>query len=106
VRIKAETVDQIVGFVFGDRRRMRGLGWVASIGVHPDFRRRGIARMLLDACEVGLATPKLRLVLKPSNTAAKTLYMNAGYEEIDIWRRYYANGEDGLVMEKNSNNRN
>lgn len=102
VRIKAETADQTIGFVFGDRRRMRGLGWVASIGVHPEYRHQGIARELLTACEQGLATPKLRLVLRPSNTAARTLYVNAGYKEIDLWRRYYANGEDGLVMEKNS----
>lgn len=94
--------DQLVGFVIGDRRRRRGTGWIASIGVHPDYRRRGIGRILLEACEQELATPKYRLVLRPSNLGAKNLYQNAGYREVDLWRKYYADREDGLVMEKNS----
>jgi ribosomal-protein-alanine N-acetyltransferase len=102
VRIKAELADQLVGFVIGDRRRRKGTGWVASIGVHPEYRRRGFGKILLEACEQELATPKIRLVLRPSNLSAKYLYSNAGYREVDLWRRYYANGEDGLVMEKNS----
>jgi ribosomal protein S18 acetylase RimI-like enzyme len=102
VRIKAELGDQLVGFVIGDRRRRKGMGWIASIGVHPDHRRRGIGKILLEVCEQELATPKIRLILRPSNTAAKYLYSKAGYREVDLWRRYYANGEDGLVMEKYS----
>jgi ribosomal-protein-alanine N-acetyltransferase len=76
---------------------------VASIGVHPEYRRKGIGKLLLDACEEELAMPKIRLVLRPSNKAAMHLYGGAGYNEVDSWRKYYANGEDGLIMEKNNN---
>jgi ribosomal-protein-alanine N-acetyltransferase len=94
-----------VGFVIGDRRRRKGTGWVASIGVHPDYRGKGIGKILLAACEDELATSRFRLVLRPSNTAAKYMYLHAGYREVDLWRRYYSNGEDGLIMEKNSSMR-
>ena len=100
VRIKAELEDRIVGFIIGDRRRRDRAGWVASIGVHPEHRGQGIGRLLLVACEEQLATSKVRLVLRPSNSEAKFLYLSSGYKEVDLWQRYYANGEDGLVMEK------
>lgn len=100
VRIKAELEDRIVGFVVGDRRERGRVGWVASIGVCPEHRGQGIGKILLAACEEELATSKVRLVLRPSNSEAKFLYLSFGYKEVDLWQRYYANGEDGLVMEK------
>lgn len=42
----------------------------------------------------------VRLTLRRSNLAAKNLYLAAGYAEVDIWLKYYSNGEDGIVMEK------
>jgi ribosomal protein S18 acetylase RimI-like enzyme len=76
------------------------VGWIATLCVHPDFRRRGYARELLRVCEQGLAMSSVRLTLRRSNLAAKNLYLAAGYAEVDIWLKYYSNGEDGIVMEK------
>jgi ribosomal protein S18 acetylase RimI-like enzyme len=28
------------------------------------------------------------------------LYEKEGYKTIDIWKEYYSDGEDGIVMEK------
>jgi ribosomal-protein-alanine N-acetyltransferase len=100
VRLKAVIGEEVVGFVFGDRRRRLKVGWIASIGVHPDMRRKGIGYLLLEACEKELGTPRVRLALRPSNLGAKQLYLKAGYIEVDQWDRYYANGEDAIIMEK------
>jgi ribosomal-protein-alanine N-acetyltransferase len=100
VRIKATLGDQVVGFVFGDKRRWEKVGWIASIGVHPEKRREGIGSLLLEACETEIGTPRIRLALRPSNLVAKQLYLKAGYVDVDHWKRYYANGEDALIMEK------
>jgi ribosomal protein S18 acetylase RimI-like enzyme len=100
VRLKAVVDDHDVGFIFGDRRRGKNLGWIASIGVHPDYRRRGIARGLLAACEKELGMPKIRLTLRHTNEAALHLYQQAGYVKIDMWKRYYRREEDAVVMEK------
>jgi ribosomal-protein-alanine N-acetyltransferase len=100
VRLKAEQEERLVGFAIGDRRARSDLGWVASIGVHPDYRRRGLGRRLLAACEQGLETHRVRLSLRKTNTAAKELYLQAGYARVDIWPKYYRDGEDAIVMER------
>jgi ribosomal-protein-alanine N-acetyltransferase len=100
IRLKAELNGQAVGFAIGDRRSGHELGWVASLAVHPGHRRRGIARLLLAACEEALATRRIRLTLRTSNEAALALYRGAGYQQVDVWRKYYRDGEDGLVMER------
>jgi len=100
VRLKALVGEATVGFIVGDRRRSEGLGWIATLGVHPRYRRRGIGAMLLDRCEIDLGVPRVRLTLRPSNLGARRLYDLAGYQQIDLWQRYYRNGEDGVVMEK------
>ncbi len=100
VRIKAELGEQMVGFAIGDRRLVSSeLGWVASIGVDPDYRRRGIGRSLLRECESLLGTRRIRLSLRKSNQAALALYRSSGYVQVDLWRKYYRDGEDALVME-------
>jgi ribosomal-protein-alanine N-acetyltransferase len=99
VRLKAEAEGELIGFVIGDRRR-GGVGWIASLGVHPAHRRRGLATRLLKACERGLRSERVRLTLRPSNQAALALYRAAGYQQVEVWPRYYRDGEDGLVMEK------
>jgi len=100
VRLVAERDRQIVGFVVGDRRHRQGVGWIATIGVHPEYRGQRIGEALLVACERELAMPRVRLSLRVSNTAALNLYRRQGYAEVDRWPRYYRGGEDALVMEK------
>lgn len=100
IRLKAVVDGRMVGFVAGDPRQSRGFSWIATIGVLPEFRRRGIARDLLRACEHKLLTPRIRLCVRPENQAAIRLYEQEGYRQIDIWRKYYKDGSDALVMEK------
>ncbi len=100
IRLKSELEGHMVGFAIGDRRGRSDLGWVASIGVHPDYRRKGFGRQLLAACEQGLETHRVRLSLRKSNEAALELYLQAGYSHVDLWPKYYRDGEDALVMER------
>jgi ribosomal-protein-alanine N-acetyltransferase len=100
VRVMAELDGRAVGYAIGDRRSGNELGWVASLGVHPEYRRRGIGRQLLEACEQALGTRRVRLTLRTTNAAALALYRGAGYEQVDVWNRYYRDGEDGIVMER------
>lgn len=99
IRLKAVTGDDVLGYVIGDRRSSR-VGWIASIGVRARARRHGVGRQLLLAAEQALGTPVVRLTLRPSNQAALGLYQQLGYYQVDIWTRYYRDGEDGLVMER------
>lgn len=100
VRLKAVKDNQMVGFIAGDPRPSQGFSWIATIGVLPSYQRKGIGRSLLHACEAKLKTPRLRLSVRASNQAAITLYEREGYRTMDVWKAYYADGENAIVMEK------
>lgn len=100
IKLKAVENGEMIGFVAGDPRRSEGASWIATIGVDPRYQRRGIGRALLHACEARTNLPRMRLTVRMSNQGAISLYEKEGYRSVDIWKRYYNDGEDGLVMEK------
>ena len=100
VRLKAVEAGEMLGFVAGDPRAADNVAWIATIGVTPAHRRRGIGRSLLRACEAKLKTPRLRLSVRASNDGAIRLYEREGYERLEVWQSYYNDGEAAVVMEK------
>ena len=100
VRLKAVEAGEMIGFVAGDTRHSNGVAWISTIGVDPRFQRRGIGRALLAACEARINLPTVKLSVRMSNNGAIALYEREGYRTTEVWRGYYSDGEDGLVMEK------
>jgi ribosomal protein S18 acetylase RimI-like enzyme len=100
VRLKAVEDGQMIGFVAGDQRPADNLAWIATIGVLPEYQRRGIGRALLQACEAKLPQPRIRLCVRASNAGAVEMYRREGYLALDTWKKYYDDGENALVMEK------
>ena len=100
VRLKATVGEVMAGFVAGDIRRPERVGWITTIGVLPEYQRRGIARALLISCESEMDQPHVRLSVRRSNLPAINLYMKEGYRQTGVWPGYYPGGEDALVFEK------
>lgn len=100
VRLKAAVDGKMAGFIAGDPQPREKLGWISTLGVFPQFRRKGIAESLLARCETELDFPRIRLSVRRSNEPALRLYRKAGYQMVDVWRKYYHDGEDALVLEK------
>lgn len=100
VRLKASVEGKMAGFIVGDPNSRDGIGWIATLGVLPQYRRMGIAAALLAECEQELRTPTLRLSVRRSNEPALNLYKRFGYQMVDVWRNYYRSGEDAFVLEK------
>jgi len=100
IRLKAVVKDQMVGFIAADIHQGESIAWIATVGVLPEHRRRGIGSTLLMECEERLKMPRLRLSVRRSNSAAVRLYERLNYHQIDIWAGYYQDGEDALVLEK------
>lgn len=99
-RWKAELNGKLVGFIAADIRRRQQVAWIATIAVHPDFRGRGIGGRLMHVAEQRAGLPRMRLSVRASNRSAQKLYQGRGYEQIDVWPKYYSGEEDAIVMEK------
>jgi ribosomal-protein-alanine N-acetyltransferase len=100
VRLKAVEAGAMIGFAAGDPHPSEGFSWIATIGVVPEFRRRGVGRELLRACEARLTPPLLKLSVRISNEGAIRLYQQEGYAQTEIWHNYYKDGEAAIVMTK------
>jgi [ribosomal protein S18]-alanine N-acetyltransferase len=75
---------------------------VLNLATHPDHRRRGYARELLERVIAATPSPAvklLRLEVRRSNVAAIRLYRRLGFTVVGARPRYYAvDGEDALLM--------
>jgi len=100
IRLKAMVDGKMVGFIAGDIRSAEKVSWIATVGVLPEYRGRGIGRRLIEACEAQLPTPMVRLCVRASNDTAIELYKRLGYHGVGSWPNYYQDGEEAIVMEK------
>jgi ribosomal-protein-alanine N-acetyltransferase len=80
-----------------------GESQVAELAVHPDFRRRGLARRLVrevleDARARGAAV--VTLEVREGNAAARRLYESFGFSTTGRRKKYYEDREDALLMQK------
>jgi len=74
---------------------------IATVASHPDWRGCGLGQWLmlalLDTAVVrGAVTSTLEV--RAGNLPAKRLYEKLGYEVAGVRKRYYRDGEDGLIM--------
>lgn len=74
---------------------------IATIASHPDYRGCGLGQWLLvalldKALERGAEVATLEV--RTSNLAAHALYDKLGFEVAGVRRKYYRDGEDGVIM--------
>ena len=73
------------------------------VGVHSDFQRQGLARMLIQA---GIAwagergAQRIFLEVSALNTPARALYLSCGFEPCGLRKGYYSPGVDALLLAK------
>lgn len=79
-------------------------GQIINLAVHPDARRRGVGRTLMEAAQTyakerGIVF--LSLEVRESNIAARSLYSSLGWEEQGIRKGFYSHPvENACVMTK------
>jgi ribosomal-protein-alanine N-acetyltransferase len=101
----AECDCAVVGFVVGglEDTGENIYGHLCNLGVSPRYRRRGIAKLLVNRVEhqfaLELATG-VQLEVRVSNITAQRFYRRMGYRDVFGIAQYYANGEDAIVMMK------
>lgn len=98
--ILAETDRRIVGYVLF--WMLPGAVDIHNIAVHVDFRRHGIARLLLSqVIEQARNRSDLRVMLevRRSNIQAQKLYESLGFVMTGVRKGYYSDdGEDAFAM--------
>ncbi|HKB92083.1 MAG TPA: ribosomal protein S18-alanine N-acetyltransferase [Opitutaceae bacterium] len=98
--ILAEIDGRIVGYVLF--WMLPGALDIHNIAVHVDFRRRGIARVLLGQVVSEAkrqSNVRVMLEVRRSNIQAQKLYESLGFVATGIRKGYYSDdGEDALAM--------
>ena len=98
----AEDEGEILGYV--GSQAVIDEADIMNIAVIPPYRRRGIAKQLLQQLTAELdikGVKKLSLEVRVSNEAAITLYFMLGFEQVGRRPGYYRKPrEDALIMRK------
>jgi [ribosomal protein S18]-alanine N-acetyltransferase len=107
IALVAETMDgELVGFVIVHTERAAAgrRGYVVTLDVSEDWRRKGLAGRLMREAEsrtVAAGARWMELHVFTGNEAAIRFYERLGYERIAMRRRFYgADGLDALVYRK------
>lgn len=76
---------------------------ILNVATDPAFRRRGIAKTLLQFMLDELSPKGFSMALlevRASNDPAISLYRSLGFSDDAVRERYYSDGEDALLMSK------
>jgi len=97
----AENAGELVGFAILNVERH--MGYVVTLDVAEEFRRRGLARQLMETMEheaVDAACAVVGLHVFVGNEAAIRFYERVGYERVDAVPGFYGEGLDAWVYRK------
>lgn len=81
----------------------KGYGYISSVAVHPDHRRRGIARRMMEAViRMARREGASRAVLHvaSSNSAARSLYHGLGFERFEVLAWFVHTRPEDLLSER------
>ena len=94
--------ERVVGYI--GSQTVLGETDMMNVAVHPDFRRKGIARKLIAALVKQLKKQDswcLTLEVRASNAPAISLYEKLDFAQIGRRKNYYRNPkEDALILRK------
>jgi ribosomal-protein-alanine N-acetyltransferase len=89
----------IIGYFFA--HFLENEAHILNIAIDISFQHQGYGNQFLDQIlENYLQYADVYLEVKRSNFPAINLYLNFGFEEIDIRNEYYSDGEDAVIMVK------
>jgi ribosomal-protein-alanine N-acetyltransferase len=99
ISLVAEKEGEIVGFAIAHVDRVAAVwrGYVVTLDVAAEYRRRGLAGQMMQAVEMlaeAAGAQRIELHVFTENDAAIRFYERIGYERVARLRRFY--GADGL----------
>ena len=92
--------DRVIGYLCADYRLHES--FILKLAVHPDFRRQGVASILMREAMNELKKKGcvfMYLKVRESNLSAKEFYEHFGFKIETVRKKYYDNpNEDALLM--------
>jgi ribosomal-protein-alanine N-acetyltransferase len=91
--------ERVIGYV--GMWRILDEGHITNLAVHPEFRRKGVGRSLLETlCRLALARRLRRLTLevRVSNLTAQRLYESFGFLSAGVRPGYYQDNQEGALI--------
>lgn len=82
-----EEAGVLVGFLFGFRCPDASVAYVHLVGIHPDYRRRGVAKMLYDAFERDVAkegVKELKAITTHGNEGSVRFHQALGWTVAEV----------------------
>jgi ribosomal protein S18 acetylase RimI-like enzyme len=90
---KNEPLGEICGYLIFSEQ-----GHLFSIAIHPDSRRKGIAKTLLQKARAALPNRSLWAEVRRSNPGALAFYQTVGFRILGVLSNYYGD-EDALIVQ-------
>ena len=94
--------DRVAGYI--GSQSVEGEADMMNVAVHPDYRRKGIARRLVEGLVAALREKgvySLALEVRASNVPAISLYEGLGFSQVGLRPNYYRNPkEDAYILRK------
>lgn len=88
--------ETITGNIIADTHR--GMMRIMNIAVHPDYRQRGIGRLLMTTAMDQRPDTSVILMVQEQNTQAQSLYTSLGFVRTGYSAAYYGRGYPGIEM--------
>ncbi len=76
---------------------------ILNLAVHPDRRRAGVGRALVELTLQEAERSETRLItleVRRENASAIALYRSLGFTESGVRRNYYGRGHDAIIMSR------
>ena len=76
-------------------------GQITNIATHPDYRRRGLAKAIMEAIDLFSAENGivyLSLEVREQNIAARSLYVSCGWQEAGVRKNFYSKPLDNAIV--------
>ncbi|MCS7132582.1 MAG: ribosomal protein S18-alanine N-acetyltransferase [Nitrososphaeria archaeon] len=107
----AEVNGEIAGYIMCrvewtlskfEKLGFKKVGHIISIAILPEYRRRGLAKLLLEnalrVLKEEYGCEEAYLEVRVSNSAAISLYEKCNFTTMKVSKGYYLDGEDAYIM--------
>ncbi|MEN4006918.1 MAG: ribosomal protein S18-alanine N-acetyltransferase [Methanobacteriaceae archaeon] len=78
-------------------------GHIISLAVDKKYRKKGAGKKLLDHAIIIFKKHMVKVIkleVRIKNSGARKFYRKMGFEEKDVLKDYYEDGEDAVIMKK------